>query len=116
MPMISGRLTMRALVERNVAAGSDPHGNPVAPVFAPLATLPCFVWSTASRELVGDERTAMIEDMRALFALGADIDEGDEIARVTDRRGAEIIPGRLRVEGPAQRKHSHVEVALRRVS
>lgn len=115
--MIAGRLTMRATVERNTATGTDAHGNPVAPVFAEIAASPlaCFVWSNASRELVGDDRTAMIEDMRALFALGADIAEGDEIASVADRQGNEIIPGRLRVEGPVQRKHTHLEAALKRV-
>lgn len=113
--MIAGRLTMRAAVERNTATGTDPHGNPVAPVFAAHATLACFVWSTSSRELVGDDRTAMIEDMRAMFALGADIAEDDEISSVTDRKGVTIIPGRLRVEGPVQRKHTHLEAALKRI-
>ena len=117
MNPVNGRLTMRATVERNTATGTDPHGNPVAPVFAEIAASPlaCFVWSRSSRELVGDERTAMIEDMRALFALGADITEDDEIASVTDRQDNEIIPGRLRVEGPVQRKHTHLEAALKRV-
>lgn len=113
--MIAGRLTMRALVERNQAVAEDDWGQPVAPNFQPLATLPCFVWSDASRELVDGEKTAMLEDMRAMFALGADVAEDDEISRVTDRRGAEIIPGRLKVEGPVQRKHTHQEAALRRI-
>lgn len=113
--MISGRLTMRAAVERNTATGTDPYSNPVAPVFTPLATLACFAWSNASRELVGDDRSAMIEDMRAMFALGADIAEGDEISAITDRKGNTIIAGRLRVEGPVQRKHTHLEAALKRV-
>jgi hypothetical protein len=113
--MISGRLTMRALVERNQAAGEDGWGNPVAPDFQPIATLPCFVWSNASREVVDGDKTAMVEDMRALFALGADIREDDEISSVTDRKGAEIIAGRLRVEGPVQFKHNHQELALRRI-
>lgn len=115
MNPVNVRLTMRAAVERNSATGSDPHGNPVAPVYTPHAMLNCFVWSKSSRELVGDERTAMIEDMRALFALDADIAEDDEIARVTDKAGTTIIDGRLRVEGPVQRKHTHLEAALRRV-
>ncbi|MDF1778738.1 MAG: hypothetical protein P1V13_22170 [Rhizobiaceae bacterium] len=113
--MIAGRLTMRAAVERNVATGTDPHGGPVAPVYAALATLPCFIWSKSSRELVGDTRTAMIEDMRAMFALDADIAEDDEISAVADRQGNAIIAGRLRVEGPVQRKHTHLEAALKRV-
>lgn len=117
MNPVNARLTMRATVERNTASGTDPHGNPVTPVFSEIAASPlsCFVWSKTSRELVGDDRTAMIEDMRAMFALGADIAEDDEIASVTDRKGATIVAGRLRVEGPVQRKHTHLEAALKRV-
>lgn len=113
--MIGGRLTMRALVERNQATGKDPWNNPVAPQFAPHATLKCFIWSNTSRELVDSDKTAMIEDMRGLFALSADLREDDEISAVTDARGNVIIPGRLRVEGPVQRKHNHLEAALKRV-
>jgi hypothetical protein len=114
--MIAGRLTMRAAVERNQAVGTDSWGNPVAPDFQSIGDpLPCFVWSRSSRELVDGSKTAMIEDMRAMFALDADIAEADEIASVTDRAGTEIIPGRLKVEGPPQRKHNHVEVALQRI-
>jgi len=112
--MISRRLTMRAAVERNQASGTDAWGQPVAPDFVPLATLPCFIWSNTARE-VADGKVAAIEDLRGLFALSADIAEEDEIAQVTDRRGAVIIPGRLRIEGPVQRKHTHLEAALRRI-
>lgn len=114
--MISGRLTMRATVERNQASGTDGWGNPVAPVFQPLGVVRCFIWSKASREIVDGDKTAMIEDIRGLFALGTDITEADEISAVTDARGAVLIPGRLRVEGPIQHKHTHIEAALKRIA
>lgn len=114
--MIAGRLTMRAAVERNQAAGTDDWGNPAPPDFQSIgAPVPCFAWSNSSRELVDGGKTAMIEDMRAMFALGADIREADEIAGITDRAGTVIIAGRLKVEGPVQRKHTHLEVALQRI-
>lgn len=113
--MIAGRLTMRAAIERNQATGKDSWGNPVPADFAAVATLPCFAWSNSSREAIDGNKTAMIEDMRALFALGADVNEDDEIAAITDQRGTVIIPGRLRVEGPVQFKHTHVEAALKRI-
>lgn len=114
--MISGRLTMRALVERNVASGKDAWGQALAATFQPHATLRCFVWSNTSREIVDGDKTAMVEDMRGLFALGADIAEDDEIAAITDARGAILIAGRMRVEGPVQHKHNHLEAALKRIS
>ena len=62
------------------------------------------------------DKTAMIEDIRGLLALGTDITEADEITAVTDARGVVLIPGRLRVEGPIQHKHTHVEAALKRIA
>lgn len=114
--MIAGRLTHRARVERNTASGTDSWGGPVDPVFTVLHNaLPCFVYSQSSRELVDGAKTAMIEDLRFMIALGADIAEGDEITSVTDRLGNTIITGRLKVEGPVQFKHNHREAALQRI-
>lgn len=107
---------MRAQVERNTASGTDAHGHPVAASFSAHATLACFVWSKTGREIVDGEKIASIDDMRAMFPLDADIEEGDEIASVTDRQGTEIIAGRLRIDAPPQRRHRHLEAVLRRVS
>lgn len=112
--MSRGTMTMRADVERNTASGTDAHGHPVAPVFTALATLPCFVWSTARREVADGGKTALVEDLRAMFPLGADVAEGDEIAKVTDRQGTVLLTGRLRIAA-LQRKHRHLEAALDRV-
>lgn len=120
--MIAGRLTMRARVERNTATGTDSWNNPVAPVFTVLHNaLPCFVYSNASgasrdsREVVDGTKTVLIQDMRIMIALGADLAAGDEITAVSDRAGTVIIPGRLKVEGPVQFKHNHREAALQRI-
>lgn len=107
-------MTMRAAVERDQAVGTDSYGGPVAPIFAAHATLPCWVWSTNRREIVDGDKTALVEDMRAMFPIGADVLERDEIASVKDRNGAELLSGRMRVEA-IQRKHRHVEAALERV-
>ena len=114
--MIAGRLTMRAQVERNVAVDKDAWGQPAAPDFQPLGDpLPCFVWHETSAEIVDGQKTALIGDFRAMFALDADVAEFDELAGVTDRQGTVLIAGRLRVEGPVQRKHTHLELNLKRV-
>ena len=105
---------MRAEVERNTAADTDAWGGPIAPVFTPLATLACFIWSRQRREVVDGDKTAVIEDLRAMFPLGSGIAERDEIARVTNRLGTEIMAGRFRIEA-VQRKHRHLEAALERV-
>lgn len=115
--MIAGRLTMRAAVERNQATGTDSWNNPVPADFQSIGDpLPCFVWSKDTNKVADGGKVVLIEDMRAMFALGADIQANDEIASVTDRKGTEIIPGRLKVEGEVQRKHTHLECALERVA
>jgi len=114
--MIAQRLTHRAEIERNTATGTDDWGGAAVPQFTALhAALPCFVWSRSSRELVDGGKTAMIEDLRGMFAKDADIAEGDEIVEVTDRAGNTIVAGRLKIEGPPQFKHSHLEAALQRI-
>ncbi|PYE86909.1 hypothetical protein [Phyllobacterium leguminum] len=115
MNPVNRRLTHRALVERNVAVTDDPWGNPVPPDFQPLGTFKCFFWSKQSREAVDGDKTAMIEDLRALFALDADLREDDEISAITDARGNALVAGRVRVDGPVQYKHTHMEAALKRV-
>ena len=79
-----------------------------------LSTLPCFVWSQARREVVDGGKSALVEDMRALFPLTADLKEGDEISAVQNRLGAELLSGRFEVE-TIQRKHTHIEAFLQRV-
>ena len=114
--MIGQRLTMRAAVGRDQATGEDAWGGKSAPNFVPLhAALPCFVYSKSSRELVDGAKTAMMEDLRAMFSTGAGITEGDVITAVCDRQGKLLIPGRLKVEGKPQYKHTHIEVALQRI-
>ena len=110
-----GRMTMRAVVERDTSSGTDAHGHPIKPSFTALATVPCFVWSKQRREIVDGSKIAIIEDLRALFPLGADVVAGDEIASIDDRRGAELLAGRFQIE-TVQRKHNHLEAALERVT
>ncbi len=114
--MIGGRLTMRAQILRNAATTRDAWGQPVAPDMQPLGNpVACFVWSTSAREAVNDDRSAMIEDVRGMFPLSTDLAADDELESVTDRAGRVVHFGRLKVEGPVQFKHNHLEAALRRI-
>lgn len=114
--MIAGRLTYRAAIDRDVSTGTDAWGGPLEPDFQPLHTaLQCWTWSNSSRELVDGAKTAMIEDLRIMFARGADVAEGDVITAISDRAGTVIIPGRLKIEGTPQFKHTHIEASLQRI-
>lgn len=114
--MIGGRLTHRATVERNQATGEDSWGGPAAPQFVLIQQdMPCFVYSKSSRELADGAKTALIEDLRIMIGLHADLRPGDEIFSVTDRMGNIVVDGRLKVEGPVQYKHNHREASLQRI-
>lgn len=107
---------MRAAVERDQAVGTDSWGNRPAPAFASIGDpLPCFIWSTKAEDVTDGAKVAEVEELRGLFALGAGLMAGDEIAAVTNRAGAVLIPGRLKVMGPVQFKHTHLEANLRRI-
>ena len=115
--MIAGRLTMLALIERDGATAKDAWGGPVEPVYASTgAPVPCFVWSISASQSIDGSKTVEFESFRALFAPGADVKPGDVVASITDRRGVEIITGRLIVEPPVQRKHTHLEAGMRRMA
>ncbi len=110
-----GKMTMRAVVERDTATGTDDFGNPVKPAFTPVATIPCWAWSNADREIVDGNKSALIEDFRAMFSKLADVQEGDEIVNITDRRKVVLFPGRFQIE-TIQFKHDHVEASLQAVA
>lgn len=114
--MISGRLTMRAHLERNVATAKDSWGAPVEPDFQPVEIEPCFVWSTMTRDVEDGRKDVVIEDVRIMLSLSTEALDHDEIALITDRQGTVLFPGRWRIEGGVQFKHNHREAALRRVS
>lgn len=108
---------MRAAVERDSATAKDAWGNPVAAVMTSTGDpLACFIWSVKSEDLTDGAKSAGVELFHGLFALGVDLRPGDEIAAITDRQGAVILPGRMLVLGPVQRRHTHVEATLRRIS
>lgn len=114
--MIGQRLTMRAGVERNVASGTDNWGHPVAPLFEPHARVACFAYTPSSSDIMDGDKVATVQDVRIMFAVGADIQAGDEIASITNKAGILLFPGRYRVDGPVQFKHNHAEAALRKVA
>lgn len=114
--MIGQRLTMRAMVERNVATGVDSYGHPVAPVFQAHATVPCFAYTPSANDIIDGDKVATVQDVRIMCAIGADIQDKDEIASITNTRGAVLFAGRYRVDGPVQYKHNHIEAALRKVA
>lgn len=114
--MIARRLTMIAHIERNGVTGKDAWNVPLAPNFQPHAEVPCFAYSKASGDVVDGKKLAITHDLRMMFALGIDVRADDRVAKITDRKGATLIPGPLRIDGAVEYKHNHMEAALVRVA
>lgn len=107
---------MRATVQRDTQTGTDAFGLPDAPTWtAHIASLPCFIWTKAEREVIDGEKTAILADHRMLCPLGTDITEDDRITVVKDRLGANIIANTMRVH-TAIYKRSHIECWLEEVA
>ena len=107
-------MTMRAVLERNGTATSNVYGHPEAPVFANLATVPCWVWSKDRREVNDTKKFAMEEQIKCGMPLDTDVTELDQVTQIENRLGVVLYSGPLRID-TIQYKHTHIEMNLRRI-
>lgn len=109
-------MTHRAIIERNAEAGTDPDGHPLPSIWEPYLTLPCRAYTKMRKEVIDGDKTAMIEDIKALFPLEAneDLSEDYRIAKITDRLGAVLFAGPLDIL-TVQRRSNHLEASLDRI-
>lgn len=106
MTAAGARMTMRCAIQRDSTAGYTNE-----PTWGSSGFVQCFVWASAGREAVSGERTAVVEDLRALVPLGSDIKVADRISGVTDRLGATIEARPLGIETILKRA-DHLELIL----
>lgn len=110
------RMTQRTRVERLTPGAIDDSGNPSPGTWAEhIAALPCWLYGSAERESVTEEKTAVVTDLKALVPLGTDITEQDRLNQVVDRRGNVIEPGLLEIDTVLYQR-SHLALTLVRVS
>lgn len=114
--MIGVRLIMHAAITRDVAIGKDKWGQPVPPDYQPLAVARCFAWSPAAKDVIDGDKVAATQDVRVMFAIGTDVNEDDVVSQIADHQGNILFAGPLRIDGPVQYKHNHLEAALVRVA
>lgn len=107
-------MTMRADVQNNTATGADSYGQPDIPVWAVKATVACLVWTKVRREVIDGDKTALVEDIRAIIPADAAVVEADRISNVKDRAGTVLFAGPLAID-TIQKRRDHLELALRRV-
>ena len=107
------QMAHRCTLERDAAHGTpDGYGLPGDPNWQPLTVaLPCWLWSTAERELIGGQKSEVIEDLRMLVPMGTDVTERDRVNGVTDRLGNWIRRGAMGITA-VMAKHDHLELVL----
>ena len=107
------QMAHRCTLERDAAHGTpDGYGLPSASNWQPLAVaLPCWLWSTAERELIGGQKSEVIEDLRMLVPMGTDVTERDRVNGVTDRLGNPVRRGAMGITA-VMAKHDHLELVL----
>jgi hypothetical protein len=106
----------RCTIERNtVASLVDDYKNPVPPQFEALYTdVPCRGWLYIGRT-ADDGKTVVVEDRRILVPLGTDVTERDHISSITDRLGAELFTGPMRIDHVGVRK-DHLVLSVTEVA
>ena len=109
-----GRMTHRAVLERNTTDTSDGWGQPGEPSWSVQATLACYAWSRSRKVVADGEKVVTVQDLRAIFAVDADVREQDRLQSITDRRSSTIFPGPLTVRTVVP-KPTHQEAVLERV-
>lgn len=111
-------MTMQATVTRNVNPAKQEWGRDAAPNFVEVGIIPCRVWSKVRRDVDTDRKSAVVEDLRAMVPVDADVMEDDQL-EVRDRLGNLLFGGPLLVEaaphaGSSGSGHNHNVLMLRR--
>ena len=108
------RMTMRATIQRNVAAKDD-YGNIGPPSWSLIGEeVPCYVWAgkrSARQEIVEDKKIVYLDMPGAMLPLSTDIQNGDRLFKVTNRLKKQLF-AIMYVDKILLRK-DHYEIMLR---
>jgi hypothetical protein len=116
----ANRMTMRATVKRSSGA-ADGYGAKAAPQEWQIVddAAPCFVTSTSKRNDDDGTRVVADEQLRGIFRADADLQKGDRIEEIRDRRDRVLVQGPMTVDAVTPRNGlagiSHLEADLRRL-
>jgi len=116
--MAACALTMRAEVRRNASGKGSYGGQKPAGWDIVADAMPCMVWVRTAKEVV-DGKSAVVESIRGVFRPGADIQRGDQLVEIKNRRGVVVIAGPLYISAISPRTIAgavtHQQVDLERV-
>jgi hypothetical protein len=115
--MMRQKLTMRALIERNLTPGLDAYGNALEATWGTLyAAQACYYYQPAARraEQAGARNLNAYAD-QLLVPLACDVLEADRINGITDRRGLNVCASVFNVIAIV-RKPDHLLLTLEQVT
>lgn len=113
---MSARSSMihRAEFQQNTESGTDAYKNPLPPSWGAVTSVACRAYTKVRKEVIDGDKTALIEDLKALFSINASISESDRIANIKDRQGVILFAGPLDIM-TIQRRGNHLEASLDRI-
>lgn len=111
-------MTMRATVTRDSTPGKGDWGTPKAAKLVEVGVVPCRAFSKQRRDVDDSGKSAVVEDLRAIVPVGADVKENDRLV-IRDRSGALQFDGPVLVEAMVPRggsgsRANHSELMLTR--
>lgn len=107
-------MTHRAELEQNTAIGTDEYNNPLPPNWEALDVIPCRAYTKVRRETIDGKKSVLIEDLKALFSINADVSEDYRIANITDRQNKILFSGPIDIV-TIQRRSNNLEASLDRI-
>lgn len=110
-----GKMTMRAVLERNTQAAPDDSGAKGPPDWTvQVAALPCYLYERKRpTRYIDGNKTATVSDLIGMVPKGTDVLDGDRLNGVVDRLGRVIHSTRLKVRGVQRRAAwGHLELTL----
>lgn len=97
------RMRHRCTIQRNASRGTstNPWGaDDTADWQSHLTNLPCWFWQEGrgSRTVMDSDKVVEISVKRVMVPLDADVTEDDRVLSVTDRLGATVATGPMRID------------------
>lgn len=120
MSALDARMVMRAEVLRNGAAANSygGRGKPEWNVVSDAA--PCYVWSRVRNRYQEGRVLAEVEELGVIFRREADIQEGDRVSNIKDRRDRVLFAGPFEVLTGTEKSNGtgidHLSFRLRRIA
>ena len=120
MSMTGSKMKHRVRIQRNDAVTDTWGSGKVSP--SSFNTVKdgqrCLITMERGREIVDGDKVIQVDSLLGIFPPDVDLQRGDKLVNIVNRKGDEVIAGTLEVDTintiPSEFGKSHVEATLRR--